>query len=48
MMFDLAGSPSTVWVDLNKIDFSQGERALSLSDGGIKQGDVTRQFTPVQ
>ncbi|WJD48499.1 linear amide C-N hydrolase [Enterobacter sp. PGRG2] len=48
MMFDLAGSPSTVWVDLNKIDFSQGERALSLSDGEIKQGDVTRQFTPVQ
>lgn len=47
IMFDLAGSPTTVWVDLKKIDFDEGERVLSLSDGRIKHGDVTEQFLPV-
>ena len=47
MMFDLAGSPSTVWIDLNKVDFTQGERVFSLSDGEIKHGDITHQFIPV-
>jgi len=45
MMFDLAGSPSTVWIDLKQIDFSQGEKVFSLSDGKIKQGDITHLFT---
>lgn len=47
MMFDLAASPSTVWVDLGKINFEEGERVLSLSDGRIKHGDITEQFLPV-
>ena len=47
MMFDLAASPSTVWVDLGKINFDEGERVLSLSDGRIKHGDITEQFLPV-
>lgn len=43
----LAASPSTVWVDLGKINFEEGERVLSLSDGRIKHGDITEQFLPV-
>ncbi|QZZ09197.1 linear amide C-N hydrolase (plasmid) [Escherichia coli] len=45
IMFDLASSPTTVWVDLTKINFSNGERIFSLSDGKIKSGDISDQFS---
>lgn len=48
MMFDLAGSPSIVWIDLKQIDFNQGESVLSLSDGQIKHGDITDQFIKIE
>ena len=46
--FDSALAMTTVWVDLNKIDFATDHKSIDLSNGKILHGDVTEMLNLVK
>jgi choloylglycine hydrolase len=44
--YESTTSPNIIWIDLNKLNFSQGVRKLDLASDPDRIGDVTGQFLP--